>query len=90
MEQLARNAGLNVGLLFAAAGLSTFLVTRGDYSDGRGMALIILLWFPLLVAVVSTALYFLARRFLGAWALLVTALGVAFLLALGVGALTSG
>ena len=88
METLT-NHRHNLIALAVATALAYAGVLLADYSNGAGMALLVLVWLPAGIALVTLLAYLLLRRFLPRVAWVVTALGVVTLLVLAVSAASS-
>ncbi|OAV45705.1 hypothetical protein [Lewinella sp. 4G2] len=86
METL-RNNTYNLLALAAAVIAATVAIVYAPYEDGTGMALLVLMWVPLVIGLITVAFYFLVRRLAAKSAWIITALGVAFLLAITASAL---
>ncbi|RMB56905.1 hypothetical protein EAX61_12625 [Dokdonia sinensis] len=68
-----------ISLLFVVAA-STMLVVNGDFSNGRGMALLVIAWIPLIVGVITLAIYGISRLLFKKYNWIITLLGILFLL----------
>ena len=72
----------NVVALLVAAALALIGVATADYDNGEGMALLVLIWLPIVVVIFALVIFFLLKRFAPKLAWLPTLFAVGFLLLL--------